>query len=76
MQKGASYEGYSLESTSIESVAYDLQAQILVIVFRKGPIYRYLRVPEEVYRDLMEAPSKGRFFLSKIKGVYEHEKII
>ena len=46
-----------VQSTGIESVGYDLDSQILTVVFRKGPVYRYLDVPERVYRGLLTAAS-------------------
>jgi len=59
-------------SSMIRSFAYDAKNQILTIVLAKdGRSYRYLRVPEKVYRDFLAAKSKGTFYLLYIKGRYE-----
>ncbi|MCX7818626.1 MAG: KTSC domain-containing protein [Kiritimatiellae bacterium] len=56
----------------IRSFSYDAKTQTLTIVMAKdGRAYRYLRVPEKVYRDFQAAKSKGAFFLLYIKGRYE-----
>jgi KTSC domain len=57
-------------SSHLGSVGYDYVSQTLEIQFRDGQIYQYFDVPLAVYRGLMEASSKGRYFASVIKGVY------
>lgn len=49
-------------STTMTSVGYDPEARILEIEFMGGAIYQYLEVPEEMFRDLLAAESKGRYF--------------
>jgi lysyl-tRNA synthetase, class II len=63
-----------VKSTGIESVGYDFHKQILVVVFRNGAVYQYLEVPKDVYKALIEAPSKGKFYLANIREVYEYER--
>lgn len=72
--KGIAMELVPVESRGIESVGYDRRTQILVVVFRKGRAYRYIGVPENVYDELINAASKGRFFLSNIKEIYEYQE--
>jgi len=56
----------------IRSIAYDARTQTLTVVMAKdGRTYRYLRVPDKVYRDFAAAKSKGTFYLLYIKGRYE-----
>ena len=43
---------------------------MLEIEFVNGAIYRYLDVPATVYRDLITAESKARFYDSNIKRHY------
>ena len=38
--------------------------------FRDGATYVYFGVPEQVYRELLEAGSKGGFFANVIKPGY------
>ncbi len=68
-------ERQPVTSSQIASVGYDARREELEIEFHSGGIYRYYRVPEKVYNDLMQAESKGKFFNSQIKGSYEFKKI-
>jgi hypothetical protein len=38
-------------------------------------IYRYYGVSAEVYHDLIDTPSKGRYLLRSIKGTYPVERV-
>jgi KTSC domain len=59
-----------VESSAIATVGYSKRRKILEVEFVNGAVYRYLDVPGSVYRDLMSAESKARFYDSKIKGHY------
>lgn len=60
------------DSSMIRSIAYDAATQTLTVVLAKdGRTYRYVRVPENVYRDFQAAKSKGTYYLLHIKGRYE-----
>lgn len=70
-----STEVQEVESTLIKSVAYDADTQVLTLVFvNNDETYEYANVPEEVYKDLMAAESKGSYFAKNIKGKYEFTK--
>jgi hypothetical protein len=51
-----------LDSTTLASAAFDTAAGLLELEFRSGALYRYFSVPPSLYRDLLAADSKGRFF--------------
>jgi hypothetical protein len=59
-----------VESTAIAAVGYSKRQHILEIEFVNGAIYRYFDVRPTVYRDLMSAQSKARFYDFNIKGRY------
>lgn len=59
-------------SSNLASVGYE--AGILYISFHSGGTYWYRNVPERVYRELMSAPSHGKYFHAHIKGVYPYGK--
>ena len=64
----------SVTSSMILSVGYDSASGVLEIEFRRGPrVYRYFDVPEFLYRGLMAARSKGRFFTTRIADRYRTE---
>lgn len=60
-----------IDSSAIASVGYDRGREELEVEFRSGNVYRYFRVPEEVYEELLQASSKGRFFGAHIRGQYD-----
>jgi hypothetical protein len=75
----------SVESNNIAKIGYDAPTQILQIQFKRKnlevalneaePEYQYLCVPQHIYDELMASPSKGSFFASKIKGIFECKKV-
>jgi hypothetical protein len=65
----------AVQSTALASVGYSQRLHALEIEFRKGPIYRYLDVEESVYHDLINAPSKARFYDENIRGKYQRLRV-
>jgi hypothetical protein len=63
-----------LSSAAIASVRYDENERTLDVQFREGDAYRYLHVPEFVYRELLKAESAGRFW-NAIKDQFDYEKL-
>jgi hypothetical protein len=57
------------------SVGYDAEHSTLEIEFRSGHVYDYFAVPRAVFRGLLEAPSKGRFFHEAIERTYPHADV-
>ena len=60
-----------VSSQIIESVGYDAELSLLEIQFRNGWIYEYGGVPVNVYRELMSAPSHGKYLKRHIVDIYE-----
>jgi hypothetical protein len=59
-----------VHSTAIAKIGYSKRRRILEIEFVNGAIYRYLDVAPSVYRDLMSAESKARFYDFNIRRHY------
>lgn len=59
-----------VQSTAIAAVGYSKRLHALEIEFVNGATYRYLDVPGSVYRNLMAADSKARFYHQNIRGKY------
>lgn len=62
-----------LQSSVLAAAEYFPQLQALDIVFNSGEVYRYLNVPISLYRDLLEAVSKGAFFNAQIRNQYSFQ---
>ena len=61
-----------VSSSNLSAVSY--ADGVHAIRFKSGGVYRYFGVPETVYRDLLAAPSKGRYFARYIKNIYPFER--
>jgi lysyl-tRNA synthetase class 2 len=59
-----------MPSSVIRSYDYDPQQRRLVLQFVSGRRYRYHDVPEEVWRDMRRAFSKGEFFNERIRDQF------
>jgi hypothetical protein len=60
-----------IDSSMIEAAAYDKGSKTLYLQFlNTGKVFAYEDVPEEVFQELLNAGSVGRFVRSEIKGGY------
>ena len=57
----------AVQSTALASVGYSKRLRALEIEFRNGAIFRYLDVAPAIYHELMNAPSKARFYDENIR---------
>ena len=57
-------------SSGIASIGYSKRRRILEIEFVNGAVYRYIQVAPNVYRGLMTADSKARYYDAKVRGKY------
>lgn len=65
-----------LESSSLVSITYDPDDELLEVEFRRtGHLYDYFDVPRSVYRALMNADSKGAFLNRMIKPNFDHARV-
>jgi len=64
-----------VKSSSIVSVGYDAGKKVLEIEFIRGGLYSYPDVPEDIFVRLMNSDSKGKFFTSEIRDVYNSERL-
>jgi len=62
-----------VQSSTITSVGYDEEQQVLEIVFHGGRVYHYLEVPPERVLSLLRAESKGRYLNREIKPHFRYE---
>ena len=59
----------------LKSVGYDEKEQILEVEFNHGGIYEYYDVEKDIFDDLIDADSVGRYFNNNIKDDYEYTQI-
>ncbi|RQT78109.1 MULTISPECIES: KTSC domain-containing protein [Burkholderia cepacia complex] len=59
-----------VRSSAIRAVGYDQGSMRMRILFTQGHSYDFCRVPADVYRGLMSAPSMGSYYNNVIKDRY------
>jgi hypothetical protein len=57
------------------AVAYRAGAQQLYLRFHEGNVYRYFACPRSVYKELLAAESKGRYFAQHIRNGFRCELV-
>ena len=62
------------QSATLVRAAYDDQLGLLRLQFHSGDHYTYSGVSPEVFRNLLDAPSKGTFFHRHIRDLYAFVK--
>lgn len=72
---GNAVEWVPLESSVFTAVAYQAGAQQLYLRFHEGNIYRYFACPRSVYKALLAAESKGRYFALHIRNGFRCEQV-
>lgn len=50
-----------VKSSNVKAVGYDVETKTLQVEFKSGGVYQYKEVQPEMYADLLEAESIGRF---------------
>lgn len=62
-------------SSTIRSVGYDAASEVLEVEFKSGGLYQYSMVSQNVFNQLMSAPSKGKYFDTFIRDKFKTRKI-
>lgn len=64
-----------VESTTLATVAYDADRELLQIEFRDRTTYQYFNVPADVHETLLRVQSKGAYFNRVIRGQFAYTRI-
>jgi len=62
-------------SSNINSIGFDKESQILEIEFTQGNIYQYTGVSEQVFMNLIDASSHGKYFHAFVKDKYPTKRV-
>lgn len=65
----------SPDSSNISQGEYNAAEKTLTITFKRGGVYRYDGVPEDVALAYKGAESVGKFFFANIKDKYPYTKL-
>lgn len=64
-----------VDSSNLVWVNYNKATKVLTVSFKNGSVYEYYNVPEDIYNNLLDAPSKGSYHAKNIKYSFEYKKI-
>ena len=62
-------------SSVIAHMTYDYARKSLKVIFLSGSVYKYMKVPPQVYQQMKQSGSRGSFLNTKIKGKYSFQKV-
>lgn len=68
-------ERLELDSTALAWVCYLPKREVLQVGLRTGRDYEYFDVPAEVYRELLAAESKGRYYNHHIRNEFDGKQL-
>ena len=64
-----------VESSNLKEVAHDAKGNTLSVTFHNGGQYVLHDVPEKLYKELLAAPSKGKFYGERLRGKHPTIKV-
>jgi hypothetical protein len=65
----------AVESTTLTTVAYDADRQLLQLEFHDRAAYQYFDVPVDVFEGLVRASSKGSYFNRSIRDRFAYARV-
>jgi len=68
-------ERKKVNSSNIRAVGYEASPQTLEVELSDGTIWEYSRVPSEVYRRLMAAPTMISYYRDNIEEDYSRRRL-
>lgn len=64
-----------VKSSGLAAIGYSRHLHALEVEFVNGAVYRYLDVPPQIYRELMQANSKARFYDEHVRGHFQSVRV-
>jgi len=68
-------ERKKVSSSQIRSVGYDSGSQILEVEMSDGTLWQYSRVPSEVHRRFLAAPTIASYYRDNIEEEYSRKRL-
>jgi hypothetical protein len=66
--------GVALPSSWLAAVHYQDQASVLEVELCDGAVYAYFQVPRQIFAELLQAESPGRYFNAQIRERFASAK--
>lgn len=64
-----------VDSSMANALGYDAENHILQVEFNNGAVYQYTGVESEIWDELQETDSIGKYFNHEIRGNYQCERV-
>ena len=64
----------AVESSTLATIAYDGNRELLQLEFNSLAVYQYFGVPALVYEELLRTPSKGSYINQAIRGKFAYRR--
>jgi len=71
----ADVEFFDVESSNVAQIGFDDEDMSLYVRFMNGALYVYEGVPPDVWEQLMQTTSKGRFIHTDLKNIYPYARV-
>lgn len=68
-------EFYEFNSSNVQEAGYDFDDGNLYVRFLNGYLYYYAGVSPQIWDQMIQAPSVGKFVHSHLKGQYEYGRV-
>jgi len=68
-------ERKKVSSSQIRSIGYESSSQTLEVEMSDGTVWQYSRVPSEVHRRLMAAPTIASYYRDNIEEEYSRRRL-
>ena len=68
-------ERRGVQSSNVGAIGFDQASQTLEVEFLNGSVYQYYGVPDHLYEQIMQTPSKGSFLHTYIKNQYPYSRV-
>ena len=69
------FEMVPVVSSQLAAVGYDPEKKQLRVEFVNGNVYDYSQVPQDIYEQLVNAPSVGQFFNGNVKWNFPYVRV-
>lgn len=64
-----------VDSSIISSIGYDKSNELVYVKFNNGSLYEYKDVPQDMFDNLLNAPSIGSYLHHHFKDVFSYKKL-
>ena len=64
----------AVESSTLATIAYDGNRELLQLEFNSRAVYQYVGVPAVIYEELLRTPSKGSYFNQAIRWKFAYRR--